>query len=183
MARWWTWALGAAALVVPGVALAFRRQPDESEASFVAKLPRYAQPFGAFVYRSAQRWSVDPWLLARVIDLESQFGEALTPRGPGGTGDHGHGRGLAQVDDRTWGEWLNEYDWQDPATNIDKGAQILSANLRMFSGNVKNALAAYNAGPSKVMHALSQGVDPATVTSKASNGLFYPDNVLRRLGG
>lgn len=179
-------AAGLLALAVPGVALAFMRKDDDS-ADFVARLPDYARPFGATVWKAAKDVGIDPWLLARVIDLESRFGLALTPPGPGGTGDKGHGRGLAQIDDRTWRAWLQQYDWRDPETNIRKGAEILADDLRIFDGDVRAALSAYNAGPTKVMDALARRVDPGTVTSYAtgSDGVrrSYPDNVLRRLGG
>lgn len=186
MARWLSYLAGLAALVTPGVVWALHSGGDDVHA-FTSRLPAYAKPFGPLVWTAARKWGLDPWLLARVIDLESRFGLALTPPTPAGTGDSGHGRGLAQIDDRTWKHWLQQYDWTDPATNIAKGAEILADNLRIFSGNIRAALSAYNAGPSKVMAALARGEDPGTVTSYATGAdgvrRSYPDNVLRRLGG
>lgn len=187
MSRGFYVAAGLLALAVPGVAFALVAAPGRDDEAFVARLPGYARPYGLIVWKAAQEFHLDPWLLARVIDLESRFGLELTPQGPGGTGDRGHGRGLAQIDDRTWRAWLQQYDWTDPETNIRKGASILADDLRIFDGDVRAALSAYNAGPSKVLEALARRQDPGTVTSYAiaSDGVrrSYPDNVLRRLGG
>src|SRR5436309_11525230 len=61
--------------------------------------------------------------------------------------DGGHGRGLMQIDDRSFGDWLAAHqDGLDPASNIDKGCSILRANIDHFGGNVRSGVSAYNAG-------------------------------------
>lgn len=63
----------------------------------------YADDFALAAYATAPssltpfKWGV---FLGAIVSRESQFGLLLTPRGPNGTGDFGHGRGLGQVDDR-----------------------------------------------------------------------------------
>lgn len=86
-----------------------------------------------------------PWqVLAAIAERESRCGEAL---GPDLLGDSGHGRGIMQIDDRTWGTWLEENDWRNPSINIAKGADIFASGL--YLGPL-GAVAAYNAGPSSV---------------------------------
>ncbi len=72
-------------------------------------------------------------LLAALCNRESDFGVALRPPGPAGRGDGGHGRGLMQIDDRFHREWVLSVNaqtgrpyWEDPASNIDYGAEVLA---------------------------------------------------------
>src|SRR4051812_32892658 len=102
---------------------------------------------------AAHRTGVDVYLLAAICDRESLGGYALTPTGPSGTGDHGHGLGLLQIDARFHPEFALQklsdgtFAWQDPQMNINKGAEILEVALRHFEsyGNVRTtaAVAAY----------------------------------------
>lgn len=103
---------------------------------------------------AADKWNVDPVILAAICERESKGGAALMPIGPTGTGDGGHGRGLMQIDDRTWGEWLSTHFWQSPIVNITKGAEILATNLLILKGYMPGAICAYNAGPSAARRAL-----------------------------
>ncbi|WXH33612.1 hypothetical protein WA016_07621 [Myxococcus stipitatus] len=125
---------------------------------------------------------IDPFLLSAVLEQESAYGEALTPPGPGGKGDGGHGHGVGQIDDRTWGAWLATNAWWNFEINATKSAEILASGLKLFRGDLRAGLSAYNAGPSNVRKALAAGKDPGSVTThSASTGLSYPDNTLRRL--
>lgn len=110
-----------------------------------ARLEQYRAICGA----AGLKWSVPAALLAALCDRESRAGEALTPPGPGGKGDGGHGHGLWQIDDRTWGFWLEHAEWWRPEVNADKAASILAWGLRRYS-RVQDAIAAYNCGPNKV---------------------------------
>jgi soluble lytic murein transglycosylase-like protein len=44
-------------------------------------------------------------------------------------------------------------DPHDPAANLEGGAHYLRQMLDLFDGNVERALAAYNAGPRRVLRA------------------------------
>lgn len=84
---------------------------------------------------------VDPALVAAVIDVESGFDRyALSPAGA---------RGLMQLMPGT-ALRFGVSDVTDPAQNIAAGTLYLGQLLRQFSGNVRYALAAYNAGEANV---------------------------------
>src|SRR6478672_4294627 len=117
-------------------------------------LPEHLQPFEGAFKAAGQKHGVDPMLLAAICDRESDGGRALKPPGPGGTGDNGHGRGLMQVDDRSWGPWLASHDWTDPFINIEMGAAIFAAAFARFR-TIPAALAAYNAGQKHVAEVLA----------------------------
>jgi len=151
------------------------------KARFLAALPPAGQPYGEIIWREARRVGIKPALLAATIAHESGFGDYLSPKGPGGTGDNGHGHGLSQIDDGTWSAWLNTHDWRDPAVNIAKGAEILAASLKAFPGNVAAGVAAYNAGVSRVRQALAAGKEAASVTTHDKQGRSYVTNVAAQL--
>lgn len=54
---------------------------------FTAGLPLRTRPYAALLLEAGQDFGVDPYLLAGIMERESSSGEALTPRGPTGTGD------------------------------------------------------------------------------------------------
>ena len=111
--------------------------------------PAYLEQWRGVCAKAGTAWGVPFSLLAAICDRESRGGEALRPPGPGGRGDAGHGHGLFQIDDRTWGTWLATHEWWLPEVNADKGASILATSLREF-GRLQEAVAAYNCGPEKV---------------------------------
>jgi soluble lytic murein transglycosylase-like protein len=106
-------------------------------------------------------YGVGPFLLAAIMDRESLGGEALTPKGPKGTGDHGHGRGLMQIDDRWHKTFLaakaddGTYLWQDPTFNVMYAAQLMRRNLDALKLNPYAAVAAYNCGLERVRGVMS----------------------------
>src|SRR4051812_46990770 len=70
------------------------------------------------VQAAAKKYNLDPSLILAVMSRETN--------GKNIKGDGGHGRGLMQIDDRSWGPWLNSHQGgMDPASNIMKGAEIL----------------------------------------------------------
>lgn len=149
---------------------------------------------------------VDPMLLAAICDRESLGGEALTPRGPEGTGDSearkghhlagpdglpgdgrgGWGRGLMQVDFGAFPAFCAGNGWVDPAKNIAFGAGVLARALAAFNGEEACAVAAYNAGVRRVREAVSvltQPVDPKALLAacdSVTTGLNYASDVLKR---
>lgn len=151
------------------------------------RLARWAPQFVA----AELCYGVDPLLLAAIIDRESLGGDALKPKGPAGTGDNGHGRGLGQIDDRSHVSFLSAtFDggaplWQDPTFNVMYAAKLLRKNLDRF-GDEAAAVAAYNCGPGNVRTALARlpaGASAAerlaAVDKRTAHG-NYASDVLRR---
>ena len=112
---------------------------------FKATLSDDASPYSDLILQVAKEQGVDPFILYALGERESRWGEALSPAGPTGTGDSGHGRGIMQIDDRSFGPdangvgkgngWLGQNDWTDPYTNLTQGAIILNQALKFFSSN------------------------------------------------
>ena len=128
-----------------------------------------------------------PSVVAGIGSRESAWGRFLSPRGPAGTGDGGHGRGLMQIDDRFHQPFINSGLWTDAKANIDYGIdQVLSKNYAYLDANtaltgkdlLRGAIAAYNAGLTSVTRALSQGRDIDYYTT----GQDYSWDVLNRAG-
>jgi hypothetical protein len=114
-----------------------RKAIDQAyEAIWIQMLPSYAQGYGPIILRVSREESIDPNLIYGLGDRETQWGTSryLDVKGPGGRGDGGHGYGLMQIDDRSWGAWLAANDWRDPYTNVKKGARILKGKLAFFAG-------------------------------------------------
>lgn len=109
-------------------------QAEAFKAALYALYGGSAADLSDVILRVAREKGVSPLLIASILHNESAFGDALSPRGPGGTGDAGHGHGLMQIDDRTWGDWLSQYDWTDPYTNVLKGVDIYLAGRKALSG-------------------------------------------------
>lgn len=128
--------------------------------AFTLALPANVRKWAPQILSAAQRFDVDPWALAAIMYNESRGGEAsgYTPRNdPGGTGDFiprktgmyakfadpatglppdgkGWGRGLMQVDYGAHNDWFKSgAKWWDAQVNIDKSAEILKWNLKLFS--------------------------------------------------
>jgi len=172
---------------------------------------------------------VSPLILLGITGAESNFGRALTPKGPGGTGDfiprkatadldaymakhplpgaqrkmavdprdkaagsvmawvpttRGWGHGLYQLDWKYHQDFIKTGKWSDPeeamrymATKI-YGAyrkQISKAFPSLSTAALTRAsIAAYNAGPKRVIAALQSGKDPSTTTFTPG----YIDHVL-----
>jgi hypothetical protein len=133
------------------------------------QLPQQYQQYIADVNAAARAHNVDPAILLGVMARET--------RGRNIIGDHGHGHGLMQIDDRYHATWLAGHNnGMDPATNIDYGAQQLAANIARFPNNLEAAIAAYNAGPTAVNRAIRAGHDVNSVTT----GGDYATDVLNR---
>ncbi|GEL75525.1 transglycosylase SLT domain-containing protein [Myxococcus virescens] len=158
----------------------------------MSQLPSRLSRWRSTVEPIAALYRLDPLLVYAVMDRESLGGDALTPKGPSGTGDHGHGRGLMQVDDRAHKGFVSAVDdlgrplWQDPSVNVLYGCRLLRRNLDSLDGYMAGALAAYNAGLGRVRSALARLPPDATDAQRlaavdgVTTGRDYASNVLSR---
>lgn len=124
------------------------------------KVPARLAQWQDVVGPCALYFKLDPALVMAIIDRESLGGEALKPRGPSGTGDGGHGRGLAQIDDRAHPFTSCEDDtgralWADPWFNVSYACRLLARLMLTFKGDVAAAVGAYNTGAGNVRKALA----------------------------
>ena len=117
-------------------------------------------------------YGVDPYTMAAILDVESLGGDALNPSGPAGTGDHGFGHGLGQIDSRSHGSFVaaRAFDgtrlWADPAFNILYAAKLLRSNMRGAGGDSLVAIAAYNCGLKRAQWAIAHKCTPASTEAE-----------------
>jgi len=103
-------------------------------------LPASRQPYDAEIVAAATRYRLDPKLLHALVTVESAYRpRAVSLAGAGG---------LTQLMPTTASE-LGVQDRFDTAENLAGGAAYLARQLVRF-GDVRLALAAYNAGPDRV---------------------------------
>src|SRR5947209_16185183 len=106
--------------------------------AFPAPMPQY---LAGIINEAAQKYSVDPNLIAAMAFRESAFNpNAVSSRGA---------QGLMQLMPKT-ARALGVHDSFDPRDNILGGTKYLKTLLDRFHGNVDLTLAAYNAGPELV---------------------------------
>jgi soluble lytic murein transglycosylase-like protein len=99
--------------------------------------------YGAKVAELARRFDLSPTLIEALVWQESRWrGNARSPVGA---------QGLAQLMPGT-ARYLG-VDASDPFANLEGGARYLREQLDRFDGNIEKALAAYNAGPGRVVAA------------------------------
>lgn len=98
--------------------------------------------YDRLIRTAAQRYQVDPHLVKAVIRAESNF-DCLARSNKGALG-------LMQLMPDTAMD-MEVADPFDPQDNINGGTRYLSKMLDLFDGNLKLALAAYNAGPGRVI--------------------------------
>lgn len=117
-----------------------------------------------YVDQVAKRESLAPELLRVVIARESSFHPCAV--------SHKGAMGMMQLMPATAAD-LGVANPFDPEENIDGGARYLSYLLQRFGGDLKLALAAYNAGPRRVDD--HRGVPPIPET------VSYVSSILRQL--
>ncbi len=108
--------------------------------------------FAAMIADAADKWNVQPELLAAQLEAESDFNpNAVSPVGA---------QGIAQFMPGTAAS-LGLRDPFDPRASIDAQAHLMHDLIRQF-GSIPKALAAYNAGPGAVQK--YGGIPPFTET-------------------
>jgi Transglycosylase SLT domain len=100
-----------------------------------------AVPFGDIIHAKAQKYDVDPALVAAVVETESCF--RTHARSQVGA------RGLMQLMPKT-GRWLGATNLYNAEQNVDAGAKYLKYLNQRFNGNLTKTIAAYNAGEGNV---------------------------------
>lgn len=136
-----------------------------------ATAPRISQDpiltrFGQSIVEASRRFRVDPRLIYSVIAAESSGREkVVSPKGA---------KGLMQLTDTTAAA-MGVSDSLNPHENIIGGTKYLRELLDRFDGDLRLALAAYNAGPTAV--ARHKGVPPYAETEA------YVEKVLGSLYG
>ncbi len=120
--------------------------------------------YASIIGEAAREHALDPHLLTEVIRAESGFNpRAVSPAGA---------KGLMQLMDAT-ARSLGVQDPFDPVQNVRAGARYLAKLLERYGGDVRRALAAYNAGPGAVDR--YNGVPPYRETQQ------YVEKILARL--
>lgn len=122
-------------------------QPADTTIPAIAVLgtasPRAPAAYAAALARAASRYDLSPALLEALVWQESRWrADAVSPAGA---------IGLAQLMPAT--ARALGVDPRDPVANLDGGARFLRAQLDLFDGDLEKALAAYNAGPKRVLNA------------------------------
>ncbi|WP_332654517.1 lytic transglycosylase domain-containing protein [Brevundimonas sp.] len=106
----------------------------------LARLQAPNQPFAQAVAAAAERHGLDPKLLHALVVVESAYRpDAVSPQGAGG---------LTQLMPGTAAD-LGVRDRFDPLENLNAGADYFARQVLRF-GDLRLALAAYNAGPARV---------------------------------
>ncbi|HKC24804.1 MAG TPA: lytic transglycosylase domain-containing protein, partial [Thermoanaerobaculia bacterium] len=128
--------------------------PDEGAVPLAARRAFYPLARYALVTRTAEENGLAPSLLFALIRQESLFQPLVTSRA-GAVGlmqvMPATGRLLARRERRRAG------DLKDPAENLRLGARYLASLVRLFGGDEAAALAAYNAGPGRMLRWRREG--------------------------
>jgi hypothetical protein len=117
--------------------------------------------FDPIIQRVAKSYDVDPALVRAIIMAESSYNpRAVSKKGA---------KGLMQLMPKT-AEYLGVKDSFNPEHNIDAGVRYFKKLLGQFNGDVKLALAAYNAGGRRVRE--YKGIPPFKATQHYVKKVF-----------
>lgn len=117
--------------------------PDMIIANVASHAAGVPQRYAAKIAELSRRFDLSASLLEAVVWQESRWRE--------GAVSHAGARGLAQLMPGT-ARYLG-VNPDDPMDNLEGGARYLREQLDRFDGDLEKALAAYNAGPGRVLRA------------------------------
>ena len=153
----------------------------------------YTQLKAGFTYHeaiqeAAEKAGVPIEVIYAIGSRETAWGtsRALDKPGPAGRGDHGHGHGLMQIDDRSHKAFIRSGKWSDPRENLLYAATVLNSMRTFLDRHTalseealeRATIAAYNCGGGNVAKALKNGRDMDYYTA----GRDYSRDVLNRAG-
>ena len=122
-----------------------------------ASLPLADESLSSIITNAAKKYQVDPKLVSAVAEVESGGRqEATSAAGAVGV--------MQLMPDTAASLGVNPYDKRE---NVEGGAKYLKEMLDLFGGDVKKAVAAYNAGPAAVKN--YGGVPPYKETQNYVN--------------
>jgi soluble lytic murein transglycosylase-like protein len=128
--------------------------------------------FHPIIVRVADHHEVDPALIKAIIMAESGYNpRAISEKGA---------KGLMQLMPAT-AEALGVEDSFNPEQNIKGGVKYFKQLVIQFEGDVKLALAAYNAGSKKVRH--YQGIPPFKTTQCYIDKVFTYYQIYKKQSG
>ena len=161
--------IGRSAAAAAGKAHAAERVQQSAEASAPAHVRQasaadrtaLADPVLAqTIHNAAQKYGIDPKLVSAVAEVESGGRqEAVSPAGAVGV--------MQLMPETAAGLGVDPYNME---SNIEGGTKYLREMLDTFGGDVKKAVAAYNAGPSAVK--AYGGVPPYAETENYVNSVL-----------
>jgi soluble lytic murein transglycosylase-like protein len=111
--------------------------------------------FKGLIVDAANKHKVPAALVAAIIHAESNFNPKAR--------SYASAKGLMQINPITQ-KHLGLKDAYDPVQNVDAGTRYLNFLINKFNGNLKHAIAAYNAGPGAVSK--YNGIPPYKETRK-----------------
>lgn len=127
-----------------------------------------AEEFRPMIQQAAKTAGLDPILFEALVDQESSF----DPTSVSAAG----AQGLTQLMPGT-AKMLGVTDPFDPIQSLNGGAKYLSQMMKQFNGDVKLALAAYNAGPGAVKR--YSGIPPYKETTDYVQKILHKAEILR----
>jgi soluble lytic murein transglycosylase-like protein len=134
-------------------------EPQKNHFSF--KFTKRENIYQNIILEVSNRHQVDPALVKAIIMAESSYNpRAISKKGA---------IGLMQIMPTTAGD-LGVNDLFNPAHNVDAGVRYIKKLLKQFDGDLRLALAAYNAGSKKVRK--YRGIPPYKTTKQYIKKVF-----------